>query len=143
MFEPFTDGARRIVVLAQEQARQLHHEVIGTEHILLGMLVEGDGIAGKALARLKVDLSEVLVLVERGRTPEQRHVRGHIPFTDGAKKTLEFSLREAMQLGDKYIGTEHLALGMSCNESGTAMQILNELGVTSSSLRQTVTAMLT
>jgi ATP-dependent Clp protease ATP-binding subunit ClpC len=142
VFEPFTDGSRRVVVLAQEQARQLRHDVIGPEHLLLGMLLEEDGIARTALERLNVDASEVFPLVEQGRTSKQRHVRGHIPLTHAAKKTLEFALREAKQLGDKFIGTEHLALGMSGNESCTAMQILNELGVTSSRLRDTVTEML-
>ena len=111
MFERFTDRARRVVVLAQEEARLLNHSYIGTEHILLGLIHEGEGVAAKALESLGISLEAVRSQVEEiigqgGSSPS-----GHIPFTPRAKKVLELSLREALQLGHNYIGTEHILLG--------------------------------
>src|SRR5207249_4450241 len=112
MFERFTDRARRVVVLAQEEARMLNHNYIGTEHILLGLIHEGEGVAAKALESLGISLDAVRHQVEeiigQGQTPPT----GHIPFTPRAKKVLELSLREALQLGHNYIGTEHILLGL-------------------------------
>src|SRR5215210_7659636 len=102
MFERFTDRARRVVVLAQEEARMLNHNYIGTEHILLGLIHEGEGVAAKALESLGISLEGV----------RQQAPSGHIPFTPRAKKVLELSLREALQLGHNYIGTEHILLGL-------------------------------
>src|SRR5881394_3740067 len=102
MFERFTDRARRVVVLAQEEARMLNHNYIGTEHILLGLIHEGEGVAAKALESLGISLEGV----------GQQAPSGHIPFTPRAKKVLELSLREALQLGHNYIGTEHILLGL-------------------------------
>src|SRR5918996_1932747 len=112
MFERFTDRARRVVVLAQEEARMLNHNYIGTEHILLGLLHEGHGVAANALESLGVPLDgvrkEVEEIIGRGETAAS----GHIPFTPRAKKVLELSLREALELGHNYIATEHILLGL-------------------------------
>jgi len=124
MFERFTDRARRIVVLAQEQARLLNHNYIGTEHILLGMLAEGEGVAWKTLTRLNVDQDKVresiVTIIGVGAQPPS----GHIPFTPRAKKVMELSLREGLQLGHNYIGTEHLLLGLIREGQGIAAQVL-------------------
>src|SRR5262245_41751206 len=112
MFERFTDRARRVVVLAQEEARLLMHNYIGTEHLLLGLIHEGEGVAAKALDALGIELTEVRSRVEEiiGRGSETPSV--HIPFTPRSKKVLELSLREALELGHNYIGTEHILLGL-------------------------------
>jgi ATP-dependent Clp protease ATP-binding subunit ClpC len=127
MFERFTDRARRVVVLAQEEARDLDHNYIGTEHLLLGLCHEGAGVA--ALEALGVSLAavreQVEVIVGRGGQPPS----GHIPFTPRAKKVLELSLRESQQLGHDYIGTEHLLLGLIREGQGVAAQVLGNLGV--------------
>ena len=120
MFERFTDRARRVVVLAQEEARLLNHNYIGTEHILLGLIHEGEGVAAKALESLGISLDAVRGQVEEiigqgGSAPS-----GHIPFTPRAKKVLELSLREALQLGHNYIGTEHILLGLIREGEGVA-----------------------
>ena len=107
MFERFTDRARRVVVLAQEEARMLNHNYIGTEHILLGLIHEGEGVAAKALESLGISLEAVRQQVEEIIGQGQQAPSGHIPFTPRAKKVLELSLREALQLGHNYIGTEH------------------------------------
>jgi ATP-dependent Clp protease ATP-binding subunit ClpA len=129
MFERFTDRARRVVVLAQEEARQLDHGYIGTEHLLLGLLLEDEGMAARALDGLGVSRpaarDQVLKMVGRG---QGAHV-GHIPFTPRAKKALELSLREALQLGHNHIGTEHILLGLIREGEGVAAQVLTELGV--------------
>src|SRR3712207_9278810 len=122
MFERFTDRARRVVVLAQEEARLLNHNYIGTEHILLGLIHEGEGVAAKALESLGISLEAVRSQVEEiigqgGSSPS-----GHIPFTPRAKKVLELSLREALQLGHNYIGTEHILLGLIREGEGVAAQ---------------------
>jgi ATP-dependent Clp protease ATP-binding subunit ClpC len=128
MFERFTDRARKVIVLAQEQAWLLNHQHIGTEHILLGLIHEGEGVAAKALESLGISLdvarARVEVAVPAGESPP----RGHIPFTPRAKKVLELALREALQLGHKYIGTEHILLGLVREGEGVAAQVLAELG---------------
>jgi hypothetical protein len=128
MFERFTDRGRRVVVLAQEEARLLNHNYIGTEHVLLGLLREGEGIAARVLTNLGIGLDEVRGEVERiiGRGSESPH--GHVPFTPRAKKVLELSLREALQLGHNYIGTEHLLLGLVREGQGVAAQVLLKRG---------------
>ena len=112
MFERFTDRARRVVVLAQEEARMLNHNYIGTEHILLGLIHEGEGVAAKALESMNISLDAVREQVQEIIGQGQAAPTGHIPFTPRAKKVLELSLREALQLGHNYIGTEHILLGL-------------------------------
>src|SRR5512135_2841710 len=128
MFERFTDQARRVVVLAQEEARRLDHNYIGTEHILLGLLRDGEGVAVEALDGLGISLDETRAKVEEiiGRGSDQ--ASGHIPFTPRAKKVLELSLREALELGTDYIGTEHILLGLIREGQGVAAQVLVDLG---------------
>ncbi|MGH8945733.1 MAG: ATP-dependent Clp protease ATP-binding subunit [Acidimicrobiia bacterium] len=142
MFERFTDRARRVVVLAQEEARYLNHNYIGTEHILLGLLNEGEGIAAQALESLDIDLAsvrdEVVKIIGQG----QQSPSGHIPFTPRAKKVLELSLREALQLGHNYIGTEHILLGLIREGEGVAAQVLQQLGAELQKVRQTVIQLL-
>ena len=128
MFERFTDRARRVVVLAQEEARMLNHNYIGTEHILLGLIHEGEGVAAKALESLGISLEAVRQQVEEIIGQGQQAPSGHIPFTPRAKKVLELSLREALQLGHNYIGTEHILLGLIREGEGVAAQVLVKLG---------------
>src|SRR5256885_1194699 len=128
MFERFTDRARRVVVLAQEEARMLNHNYIGTEHILLGLIHEGEGVAAKALESLGISLEGVRQQVEEIIGQGQQAPSGHIPFTPRAKKVLELSLREALQLGHNYIGTEHILLGLIREGEGVAAQVLVKLG---------------
>ncbi len=142
MFERFTDRARRVVVLAQEEARLLNHNYIGTEHILLGLIHEGEGVAAKSLESLGISLEAVRQQVEEligqgGSSPS-----GHIPFTPRAKKVLELSLREALQLGHNYIGTEHILLGLIREGEGVAAQVLVKLGADLSRVRQQVIQLL-
>jgi hypothetical protein len=139
VFERFTDRARRVVVLAQEEARLLNHNYIGTEHLLLGLLHEGEGVAALALESLDVSIEAARAQVEDiiGHGG-QAIVSGHIPFTPRAKKVLEFSLREAMQLGHNYIGTEHILLGLVREGEGVAAQVLAKLGADLSRVRQAV-----
>ncbi len=142
MFERFTDRARRVVVLAQEEARLLNHSYIGTEHILLGLIHEGEGVAAKALDSLSISLDAVRAQVEEiigqgGSSPS-----GHIPFTPRAKKVLELSLREALQLGHNYIGTEHILLGLLREGEGVATQVLQKLGADLGRVRQQVIQLL-
>ncbi len=138
MFERFTDRARRVIVLAQEEARMLNHNYIGTEHILLGLIHEGEGIAARALESLGVTLAEVREQVQDiiGAGPQASS--GHIPFTPRAKKVLELSMREAIQLNHSYIGTEHILLGMVRANEGVANQILTKLGAEPAQVRQAV-----
>ncbi len=142
MFERFTDRARRVVVLAQEEARILNHNYIGTEHILLGLLNEGEGIAAKALESLGISLvavrEQVVEIIGQG----QQAPTGHIPFTPRAKKVLELSLREALQLGHNYIGTEHILLGLIREGEGVAAQVLQKLGAELQKVRQQVIQLL-
>jgi ATP-dependent Clp protease ATP-binding subunit ClpC len=128
MFERFTDRARRVVVLAQEEARMLNHNYIGTEHILLGLAHEGEGLAVKALEALDIHLEAVRQQVEQIIGKGQQAPSGHIPFTPRAKKVLELSLRESLQLGHDYIGTEHILLGLIREGDGVAAQVLVRLG---------------
>jgi ATP-dependent Clp protease ATP-binding subunit ClpC len=142
LFERFTDRARRVVVLAQEEARLLNHNYIGTEHILLGLLNEGEGIAAKALESLGISLSGVREQVVEIIGQGQQAPTGHIPFTPRAKKVLELSLREALQLGHNYIGTEHILLGLIREGEGVAAQVLQKLGAELQRVRQTVIQLL-
>jgi ATP-dependent Clp protease ATP-binding subunit ClpC len=138
VFERFTDRARRVVVLAQEEARLLSHHYIGTEHILLGLLHEGEGLAYRALDEVGIGLevarTEVETVVGRGKSEPS----GHIPFTPRAKKTLELSLREALQLGHNYIGTEHILLGLIREGQGPAIEVLDRIGGGADRARQEV-----
>ncbi|WP_419933167.1 ATP-dependent Clp protease ATP-binding subunit [Candidatus Poriferisodalis sp.] len=138
MFERFTDRARRVVVLAQEEARLLNHNYIGTEHILLGLIHEGEGVAAQALESLGISLEAVRSQVEEIIGQGSSSPSGHIPFTPRAKKVLELSLREALQLGHNYIGTEHVLLGLIREGEGVAAQVLVKLGADLSKVRQEV-----
>ena len=142
MFQRFSDSARRVVVLAQEEARKINHNYIGTEHLLLGLIQEGEGIAARALESMHVELdavrSQVVEIIGLGSTPPS----GHIPFTPRAKKVLELSLREALQLGHNYIGTEHIMLGLLREGEGVAAKVLVKLGVDLERLRNHVLKML-
>ncbi|HSX66372.1 ATP-dependent Clp protease ATP-binding subunit [Nocardioides sp.] len=142
MFERFTDRARRVVVLAQEEARMLSHNYIGTEHILLGLIHEGEGVAAKALESLDISLEAVRAQVEEIIGQGQQAPSGHIPFTPRAKKVLELSLREALQLGHSYIGTEHILLGLIREGEGVAAQVLVKLGADLNRVRQQVIQLL-
>jgi Clp amino terminal domain, pathogenicity island component/UvrB/uvrC motif len=139
MFERFTDQARRIVVLAQEEARMLNHGNIGTEHILLALIREGTGTAARALAALGITEEAARQQVEEIIGPgRQDRPRGHIPFTPRGKKTLELSLREAIALGNNFIGTEHILLALLREGENPATQVLNRLGADPASVRQEV-----
>ena len=142
MFERFTDRARRVVVLAQEEARLLNHNYIGTEHILLGLIHEGEGVAARALEGMGISLesvrSQVVEIIGQGAQAPT----GHIPFTPRAKKVLELSLREALQLGHNYIGTEHILLGLIREGEGVAAQVLQKLGAELHKVRQSVIQLL-
>src|SRR6187549_1021179 len=142
MFERFTDRARRVVVLAQEEARGLNHNYIGTEHILLGLIHEGEGVASKALESLGISLEAVREQVQEIIGQGQQAPTGHIPFTPRAKKVLELSLREALQLGHNYIGTEHILLGLIREGEGVAAQVLVKVGADLSRVRQQVIQLL-
>ena len=134
MFERFTDRARRVVVLAQDEARLLDHNYIGTEHLLLGLLQEGQGVAARALEALGVDLADVRSRVQEIIGRGQHEQTGHIPFTPRAKTVLELSLREALDLGHEYIGTEHILLGLV-----REAQVLLALGAGEDQVREKVT----
>ena len=142
MFERFTDRARRVVVLAQEDARLLKHNYIGTEHILLGLIHEGDGVAAKALESLGISLEAVRAEVQEIIGTGESEPSGQIPFTPRAKKVLELSLREALQLGHNYIGTEHILLGLIREGEGVAAQVLAKLGADQSRVRREVLRLL-
>jgi ATP-dependent Clp protease ATP-binding subunit ClpC len=142
MFERFTDRARRVVVLAQEEARMLNHNYIGTEHILLGLIHEGEGVAARALESLNISPEAVRQQVEEIIGQGQAAPTGHIPFTPRAKKVLELSLREALQLGHNYIGTEHILLGLIREGEGVAAQVLQKLGADPNRVRQAVSTLL-
>jgi len=142
MFERFTDRARRVVVLAQDEARRLDHDYIGTEHLLLGLLHEGQGVAAQALDGLGVDLAEVRRRVEEIIGRGQHAPSGHIPFTPRAKKVLELSLREALDLGHDYIGTEHILLGIVREGQGVAAQVLAAMGAGEDEIRAKMSELL-
>jgi ATP-dependent Clp protease ATP-binding subunit ClpA len=143
MFERFTDRARRVVVLAQEEARTLNHDYIGTEHLLLGLIHEGQGVAAKALESLGISdeavTQQIDEIVGRGTKPARS---GHIPFTPRAKKSLELSLREALQLGHNYIGTEHILLGLIREGEGPGAQVLTSLNADLDTVRERVVELL-
>jgi ATP-dependent Clp protease ATP-binding subunit ClpC len=143
MFERFTDRARRVVVLAQEEARMLNHNYIGTEHILLGLIHEGEGVAARTLESLGISLEAVRQQVEEIIGQGQQAPSGHIEFTPRAKKVLELSFREAQRLGHNYIGTEHILLGLIHEGEGVAAQVLARLGADLSRVRQQVIQLLT
>ncbi|KXB54714.1 ATPase family protein [Corynebacterium sp. DNF00584] len=142
MFERFTDRARRVIVLAQEEARMLNHNYIGTEHILLGLIHEGEGVAAKALESMGISLEDVRREVEEIIGHGTQPTTGHIPFTPRAKKVLELSLREGLQMGHKYIGTEFLLLGLIREGEGVAAQVLIKLGADLPRVRQQVIQLL-
>jgi Clp amino terminal domain, pathogenicity island component len=142
MFERFTDRSRRVVVLAQEEARMLNHNYIGTEHLLLGLIHEGEGVAARALESLGISLEAVRQQVEEVIGQGEELPSGHIPFTARAKKVLELSLREAMQLGHNYIGTEHILLGLLREGEGVAAQVLVKLGADRNRVRRQVIQLL-
>ena len=142
MFERFTDGSRRVVVLAQDEARVLNHNYIGTEHILLGLIHEGGGVAARTLESLGISLDAVRQQVEEIIGRGQQAPSGHIPFTTRAKKVLELSLRESLQLGHDYIGTEHILLGLLREGDGVAAQVLVRLGADLNRVRQQVIQLL-
>jgi ATP-dependent Clp protease ATP-binding subunit ClpA len=143
MFERFTDQARRVIVLAQEQARLLNHNYIGTEHLLLGLLREGDGVAAKALGALGISLEAVRAQVQETVGQSLSAPTGHIPFTPRAKQVLEGSLREALQLGHSSIDTEHILLGILREGEGVAAQVLAGLGADDAQVRGQVVRLLT
>jgi ATP-dependent Clp protease ATP-binding subunit ClpC len=142
MFQRFTDRARRVVVLAQEEARLLNHNYIGTEHILLGLLNEDEGIAAGALQSLGINLKKVRAQVVEIIGQGAQAPSGHIPFTPRAKKVLELSLREALQLGHDYIGAEHILLGLIREGEGVAAQVLKALGTELQKVREAVIELL-
>ena len=142
MFERFTDRARRVVILAQEEARLLNHNYIGTEHILLGLIHEHEGVAAKALESLDISLESVRGQVEEIIGQGAKPPDGHIPFTPRAKRVLELSLREALQLGHNYIGTEHVLLGLIREGEGVAAQVLVKLGADLARVREQVVHLL-
>ena len=142
MFERFTERARQVIVLAQEEARVLRHNYIGTEHMLLGLLREGDGVAARVLGSLDVTLDEVRAEVTRIVGEGDSESQGQIPFTPRAKKVLEMALREALSLGHNYIGTEHVLLGLVRESEGVAARILGDLAleqITGATVRQAIT----
>lgn len=142
MFERFTDRARRVIVLAQEEARSLKHNYLGTEHILLGLIKEGEGVAAKALESLDINFDAVREQVVEIIGEGQDQPSGHIPFTPRAKKVLEYAMREGLQLGHSYIGTEHLLLGLCREQEGVAAQVLAKLGADVNKVRGQVTNLL-
>jgi ATP-dependent Clp protease ATP-binding subunit ClpC len=138
MFERFTDRARRVVVLAQEESQRLSHNYIGTEHLLLGLLAEQEGVAARALESLDVTLTAAREQVEEIIGPGQQKPQGHIPFTPQAKKILELSLREALTMGSEVIDTQHLLFGLIDEGDGVGAQILQRLGATAQAVREAV-----
>src|SRR3984893_14191979 len=142
LFERFTERARRVMVLAQEEARLLNHNFIGTEHLLLGLIHEGEGVAAKALEQLGISLEAVREKVEETMGAPSTAAGGSPPFTPRAKKVLELSLREALQLGHNYIGTEHILLGLVREGEGVAARVLVDLGADLSRVRQQVIQLL-
>jgi ATP-dependent Clp protease ATP-binding subunit ClpC len=139
MFERFTERARRVVVLAQEESRLLSHNYIGTEHLLLGLLAEREGVAARALESLNVTLDAAREQVEEIIGPGQQQPHGHIPFTPRAKKILELSLREALTMGSEVIDTQHLLLGLVDEGDGVGAQILRRVGANAQTVREAVT----
>jgi ATP-dependent Clp protease ATP-binding subunit ClpC len=143
MFERFTDRARRVVVLAQEESQRLSHNYIGSEHLLLGLLAEQEGVAARALESLNVTLTAAREQVEEIIGPGQQTPHGHIPFTPRAKKILELALREALTMGSETIDTQHLLLGLIDEGDGVGAQILQRLGATVQAVREAVARLIT
>jgi ATP-dependent Clp protease ATP-binding subunit ClpC len=142
MFERFTDRARRVVVLAAEEARGLNHDHIGTEHLLLGLIDEGNGIAARTLASLGISPDAVRERLQPGLQTGRQPLSGHIPFSNPAKKALDLSLSESLQMGHDYIGTEHLLLGLLAERDGLASRVLVELGADHGRVRDEVVRLL-
>jgi hypothetical protein len=142
VFERFTDRARRVLVLAQEEARLFHHNFIGTEHILLGLVQEGEGVAAQAITALGISLDDVRAKVHEAVAPSPHALAGSPPFTPRAKKVLELSFREALHLGHNYIGTEHILLGLVREGEGVAARVFTSLGVDLARVREQVVQML-
>ena len=142
MFERFTDRARKVLVLAQEEAGLLDHNFIGTEHLLLGLISEGEGVAARVLESLGISLEVARARVVETIGPAASSISGPPPFTPRAKKVLELSLREALQLGHNYIGTEHILLGIAREGAGVAAQVLVDLGSDPSRVRKQVMGLL-
>jgi ATP-dependent Clp protease ATP-binding subunit ClpC len=142
VFEKFTDRARRVVVLAQEEARLLNHSAIGTEHLLLGIVHEGQGVAAHTLQALDIRLSAVRHAIEREAPRGASSSVGTLAFTPRAKTSLENALRESLQLGHNYIGTEHMLLGLLRTEGSRAARVLTDLGATFDRVRAQVLAVL-
>jgi ATP-dependent Clp protease ATP-binding subunit ClpC len=140
MFEKFTEGARGVIVLGQEEARLLGHDYVGTEHLLLGLIREGDGVAATALEALGISLEDVRREVEAGINGNGKQLPAHIqiPFTLGAKKALDLSLAESVRLGHDYVGTEHLLLGLIREGDGVAARVLTRRGADLASVREQV-----
>ncbi len=141
MFKRFTSRARRAVVLAQEEARRLNHDHLGTEHLLLGLLAEGEGIASQALQQAGITLESARAGVEEITGLGEKTPNGHIPFTGQAKKVLELGLRSALELGHNYIGTEHFLLGLLTEGEGVGMQVMTAAGVQPDQLRDSLLAL--
>ncbi len=138
-FEKFTDKARKVLVLAQDEARALHQPYVGTEHILLGLIKEKEGLAAQAIERMNVSYDDVVQAIrEVSSIDESADVSGHLAFTPRVKRVLENSLREAMQMGQSYISTEHLLLGIVREGEGTALDVLSRLGVSGDDVRSTM-----
>ena len=142
MFEKFTDKARRVLVLAQEEARELEQSYVGTEHLLLGLIREGEGIAARALHQLNVTYDEVISQIKEITEQDSPVAAGHIPFTPRAKRVLEGALRETLQLGQNYISTEHLLLGIIREGNGVAMQVLANIGIEGNQVREAVSELI-
>ena len=142
MFERFTERARQVVVLAQDEARALKHNYIGTEHILLGLLREEEGLAARVLESLDITVEEVRAQVARIVGQGDEVTTGQIPFTPRAKKVLELALREALSLGHNYIGTEHILLGLVRENEGVAARILLDFDADAEKIRNEIIRML-
>jgi len=144
MFERYTDRARRVVVLSQEEARMLGHNWIGTEHILLGLIHEGSGIAARTLTALGFSLAEARTQVEEiiGRADPAHAPEGHIPFTPRAKSVLDVASRESRDLGHDYVGTEHILLGLMCDGDGVGAQLISRSGADYASVRHQIRQLL-
>jgi ATP-dependent Clp protease ATP-binding subunit ClpA len=142
LFERFTERARQVVVLAQDEARALKHNYIGTEHLLLGLLREEEGLAARVLESLDIELEEVRAQVARIIGQGDEVATGQIPFTPRAKKVLDLSLREALRLGHNYIGTEHILLGLARADDGVAARILLDFDADADTIRDEVLRML-
>jgi hypothetical protein len=138
MFKRFTARARQVIVLGQEEARTLRHEYMGTEHVLLGLLAEGEGIAGQTLQRAGITLDAARAEIEKIIGRGEATPRGHVPFTPRAKKVLELALREAIHLGHSYLGTEHILLGLIREGEGVAVRVIAALGADLNELRESV-----